>query len=366
MERSDDTPMITTVIPTYRRPQFLKRAVRSVLQQTFPQLRVCVCDNASGDETAAVVERLRQQDRRIEYHGNAANIGSYNNFNFGIRSVQTPLFSLLSDDDVLAPTFYERAIAAFERYPDAMFVSLATMVVDERGQVISPPLQVDDTRYFSAGEGFQAVATLAVPNTWTGIVFRTDIRERMGMIDVDAGPFADGGFVCHAAARFPFVVVPGVAAVLVAHAVSTSGTVGPLDQRWLTWEERMIAAIENDLQVSVQIRQSVRGLLKRNYRQIAILQVGRALTEGDVELAQRVAEGLSYCGHRVSSFMLRTLIRLYRGLPPLRAGLRFIRKLRRRRVERAHEAMHDKYKNEVAFMGQLAQPAVRHTESHSV
>jgi len=54
-------PLITTVIPTYRRPAMLRRAIRSVLSQTFPDFRLCVYDNASGDETAVVVEEFRKK-----------------------------------------------------------------------------------------------------------------------------------------------------------------------------------------------------------------------------------------------------------------------------------------------------------------
>lgn len=352
-----ESPLITTIIPTYRRPRLLPRAMASVLQQTFAPVRVSVCDNASGDETASVVAGIAKNDKRVEYHCHATNIGSYNNFNFGIRAVRTPFFSLLSDDDMLAPMFYERAMAAFSQYPDAMFVSMATMVIDECGQVISPPLEVAAPRYFRAGEGFAAAAMLEVPNTWTGIVFRTEIRERMGVIDIEAGPFADGGFVCHAAARFPFVTVPGVSAVLVAHAVSTSGTVGPLDHRWMGWEERMIAAIENDTEVGADVRAGARGLMKRNYRQIAVMHVGRALSDGEVDSARQAAVGLSYCGHPVTSFMLRGLIWLYRWVPPLRAALRRMRVRRTRKVEQSREAMHKKHGDETQFIARLAQPA---------
>jgi len=51
-------PLITTIIPTYRRPKLLRRAIKSVLGQTFPHFQVCVYDNASGDETPDVVAEI--------------------------------------------------------------------------------------------------------------------------------------------------------------------------------------------------------------------------------------------------------------------------------------------------------------------
>lgn len=55
MSNVSQKPMITTIIPTYRRPRLLRRAIRSVLNQTYPHFQVCVYDNASGDETATIV-----------------------------------------------------------------------------------------------------------------------------------------------------------------------------------------------------------------------------------------------------------------------------------------------------------------------
>ncbi len=348
-----DAPLITTVVPTYRRPHLVGRALRSVLEQTFPRVRALVCDNASGDDTAAVVRRIAERDDRVEYHAHPANIGSYNNFNFGINSVRTPFFSLLSDDDMLAPDFYRQAMAAFEAHPDAMFVCVATIVIDEQGRVISPPIAVPQPRYFAAGEGFEAIATLQVPNTWTGIVFRAEVRDRIGLIDVDAGPFVDGSYVCHAAARFAFVVMPGIAAALVAHPASTSGTTGTLDRRWLEWDERMIATIERDPEISAAAREHVRRLFKRDYRKIALLQIGHALSEDDVESARRTAIGLSDCGYPLTSLLLRLGIEICRWIWPARIALQWLKHARRQRVERERDEINQDCKDQAAFVEPL-------------
>ncbi len=69
-------PLITTIIPTYRRPKLLRRAIKSVLNQTYPHFQVCVYDNASGDETALVVDEIAKADPRVKYYCHSENIGS--------------------------------------------------------------------------------------------------------------------------------------------------------------------------------------------------------------------------------------------------------------------------------------------------
>ncbi len=57
---------ITTVIPTYRRPKLLKRAILSVLRQSYKDLQVHVYDNASDDTTEQVVADLASADSRVK------------------------------------------------------------------------------------------------------------------------------------------------------------------------------------------------------------------------------------------------------------------------------------------------------------
>jgi len=83
-------PLITTIIPTYRRPQLLRRAIKSVLNQTYSNFQVCVYDNASGDETAQIVKEISQKDPRVHYYCHSNNIGAIKNFNFGLQQVNTP------------------------------------------------------------------------------------------------------------------------------------------------------------------------------------------------------------------------------------------------------------------------------------
>src|ERR1035438_3289851 len=91
-------PIITTLIPTYKRATLLERAIRSALGQTYPHLQVCVYDNASGDDTQETVRRLSSADRRVKYFCHATNMGAHKNFIQAMESVETPFFSLLSDD----------------------------------------------------------------------------------------------------------------------------------------------------------------------------------------------------------------------------------------------------------------------------
>ena len=50
--------MITVVIPTYNRSKLLRRAIKSVLNQTYKHRCVLVMDNNSSDDTEEIVNQF--------------------------------------------------------------------------------------------------------------------------------------------------------------------------------------------------------------------------------------------------------------------------------------------------------------------
>lgn len=122
--------MITTILPTYKRPQLLKRALNSILVQTYQDFQVHICDNSSDDETEKIVQEFTN-DSRIHYHKHKKNIGMIQNYNFGFQLIKTPYFSFLSDDDYLLPIFYETAIKNLRQFSDAACVACNVNIINE-------------------------------------------------------------------------------------------------------------------------------------------------------------------------------------------------------------------------------------------
>lgn len=192
---------ITTVIPTYRRPKLLRRAIQSVLNQTYSHFQVCVYDNASGDETEAVVAEIMRRDPRVHYHRHPENIGLVRNFAYGAAQVATPFLNFLSDDDLVLPRFFETAMAAFERYPQAgMFVGETIEAAQNGSNPRSSPWR--EGIYEPPNGLFYAFQASA---NWTGMVFRWDALRALGDLDPDAGEQMDCDLTLRICSRYPVV-----------------------------------------------------------------------------------------------------------------------------------------------------------------
>ena len=57
---------VSVIIPTYNREKFLKRAIESVLSQTFQDFELIVVDDGSNDNTKKIVKEFQNQDNRIK------------------------------------------------------------------------------------------------------------------------------------------------------------------------------------------------------------------------------------------------------------------------------------------------------------
>lgn len=116
-------PIVTVIIPTFNRCQYLKQAVDSVLEQTYPNVEIIVADNASTDNTTGLMASY-VQSRNVKYYRNETNIGMYPNWKKALREYATGTWILLlSDDDFLvAPDYLEKAIAIVENSPSIVAV----------------------------------------------------------------------------------------------------------------------------------------------------------------------------------------------------------------------------------------------------
>jgi|GEM_PF-5568969 len=220
-------PQVAVLIPTFQRAKMLPRAIRSVLAQTYREVQLFICDNASADETAEVVVAFARQDSRVHYNRRDRNIGALENFNTAIRDVELPFFCLLSDDDFVLPDFCETAVGLFERYPEAYLACTRTIMLNEiNGRVHRRNRSWSDGLYTPSVENVSHMA--ADHFITTGVVFRREIRDTVGLFD-PAG--SDHNYLIVAAATHPFAVSGRECAVFLTHAGSfTAGFQSPAPQ----------------------------------------------------------------------------------------------------------------------------------------
>lgn len=116
---STAAPPVSIGIPTYQRPETLKRALASALAQDHSRLEVVISDNASQDETEEVCRAAAARDTRVRYLRHERNRGSTFNFNCLFEACRGDYVMMLADDDWLDPQYVRSCLQAL-RADEAM------------------------------------------------------------------------------------------------------------------------------------------------------------------------------------------------------------------------------------------------------
>lgn len=336
------SPLITTVIPTYQRAKLLRRAIESALEQEGPALIVHVFDNASSDETGAVVAEIAARDTRLRYHRHASNIGAAANFEFALRSVDTPFFSILSDDDYLLPSFYRHALEDLDAQPDAMFWAGITLNVDEAGKIWYARVdQWGREGLFAPPEGLMAMLHGMAP-AWTGIVFRQVIFDGIGYPDrTTLGP-SDLDFMLKAGARFKYILRKYPAAAFTLHRGSFSST-QPLSSFWPGWQQ-IFHNVEVNGDLGPGLKLQVLRTLHRDARRMLFRRGANALALGRYDFCHEAAAAYeSQYGRSLRPMALRVLTGACRRLYWLQRFYTMVYGWAERRLIESHADLETRY-----------------------
>jgi glycosyltransferase involved in cell wall biosynthesis len=128
------TPTVSVCIPTYNGARYVERTIRSVLAQTYGDFELVVRDDASTDDTVAIVQSF--DDERVRIVAGAENVGASANFALAVAEATGTYVKLLCQDDVLYPECLERQVAALAAGPDVVMVSCHRDIVDDDDRVM--------------------------------------------------------------------------------------------------------------------------------------------------------------------------------------------------------------------------------------
>ena len=128
-----ETPLVSVVLLTYNRPDFLREAIGAAVSQTYTNLEILICDNASNQPTIDTIRSF--QDRRIQHIRRETNIGMTANAQKGFLAARGKYLTNLHDDDLWKPTFIEKMVVALEANPQAVLAFSDHSIIDPSGEV---------------------------------------------------------------------------------------------------------------------------------------------------------------------------------------------------------------------------------------
>jgi len=126
---------VSVIIPTYKRPHLIGRAIQSVLNQTYQNFEIVVVDNSPNNETEKAVKEFG--NKRIKYFRNKIRANPAKSRNQGVRksNQESKYIAFLDDDDEYFPRYLQKTVERLEEKKELAFVTTyAELRVQGRGK----------------------------------------------------------------------------------------------------------------------------------------------------------------------------------------------------------------------------------------
>lgn len=114
----DKNPLVSVVIPTYKRSDMLLDAIESVKNQTYKNIEIIIVDdndkNSEYRQQTKSKLKMYIESNEIRYIENEKNIGGSLTRNKGVKEARGKYIAFLDDDDIFMPTKIEKQVKLIE------------------------------------------------------------------------------------------------------------------------------------------------------------------------------------------------------------------------------------------------------------
>ncbi len=120
-------------LATYNGSKYIEIQIISILKQLNQGDEIIIVDDASTDETLALINNFR--DSRIRLIKNQINIGVVKTFEKALSNATGDIIFLSDQDDIWLPEKVQKFVKIFKTYPDITLVLSDAQIIDSHGQI---------------------------------------------------------------------------------------------------------------------------------------------------------------------------------------------------------------------------------------
>ena len=124
-------PLVSVAMATYNGASYISQQLKSIVDQTYPNLEIIITDDASSDGTLAILENYRNKHNNIKVFINPVNLGITSTFERSIKNCSGDYIAISDQDDIWDPNKVEILMKGLEN-EDAIYSD--SELVDKNGQ----------------------------------------------------------------------------------------------------------------------------------------------------------------------------------------------------------------------------------------
>lgn len=125
------TMKFSIITVSFNQAKYLEEAIRSVIEQDYPNIEYIVVDPGSTDGSRETIERYRGKISKIIFEPDR---GAADGLNKGFAEAGGEIYGFLNSDDILLPAAISRVAAHFRAQPDTEILMGHEWIIDSEGR----------------------------------------------------------------------------------------------------------------------------------------------------------------------------------------------------------------------------------------
>jgi glycosyltransferase involved in cell wall biosynthesis len=184
-------PLVSVLVTNYNYARFLDKALDSVLNQTYQNFEIVVCDDGSTDGSKQLLARYSYSDSRVKvaYRSNGGQPAAMND---AFRRSAGEIVCLLDADDLFEPRKLERVVEKFRSNVSLGIVGNSMKVIDADDGLIRT-IKYEEEGYL--GPSIYRLRTKNITPPCSGLSFRRQVLEEIFPLPEFLRIAADGAII---------------------------------------------------------------------------------------------------------------------------------------------------------------------------
>ena len=126
---------ITVLLPIYNGEKYIRKAIDSILCQTFRNFEFLIINDYSTDQSEAIIKTYN--DPRIKFISNKSNLGLIETLNIGLKLAQGEYIARMDQDDISFSYRLEKQIAYLDNHPEIGVCGAGFRIIDNDDKFIT-------------------------------------------------------------------------------------------------------------------------------------------------------------------------------------------------------------------------------------
>lgn len=141
-------PEICVGIPCFNEEEFIEETIKSLMQQSYENVRFIISDNASTDKTVEIISDFIKNDKRFTLIQQEKNIGALENFKFVFDQATSEYFMWMGAHDKISENYFSECFSLMQSSPDvSMVIGMPQALINDhdKGVVKAAIYNFDET-----------------------------------------------------------------------------------------------------------------------------------------------------------------------------------------------------------------------------